>query len=148
LASSRAQLVALIGEAELRAQQPSDRVQVQRIGRGCLLAAVMRGDEERARGAMPGNTEMASEQQISAECIPGWMASDATTPPTGIVPSGPVGQASGMIAPALITGVRISTSMLARTAATFSASWALSASMLAKNGTAPCSNNGMVGAGW
>jgi hypothetical protein len=29
---------------------------------------------------------IAIEQQMSAECIPGWMACDATTPPTGIVP--------------------------------------------------------------
>ncbi len=29
-----------------------------------------------AAGATPGNTEIATEQQISAECMPGWIASD------------------------------------------------------------------------
>ena len=73
--------------------------------------------------ASRSNTVIAIEQQMSAECMPGWIASEATTPPTGIVPSRMSdGQASGMIAPARTTGTRISSSMWRSTAATFSAS--------------------------
>lgn len=52
------------------------------------------------------NTVMATEQQMSAEWNPGWMAfSVATTPPTGMIPAG---MASGMTTPALTVGTRIS----------------------------------------
>ena len=62
---------------------------------------------------MSPNTETAIEQQMSAECMPGWIASlAAMTPPTGIVPgAAPAGQASGMTAPATMVGTRISSAM-------------------------------------
>ncbi len=66
-------------------------------------------------GSTPGKIEIAIEQQISAECMPGWIASEATTPPTGIVPIGPAGQASGMIAAERTTGVRASARIVALT---------------------------------
>ena len=43
----------------------------------------------------------------------------AHAPPTGMVPLGPAGQASGMTAPSTTQGVRKTTSMVAFTAATW-----------------------------
>ena len=78
------------------------------------------------------NTEMAIEQQMSAECMPGWIASlAATTPPTGIVPGAePDGQASGMTVPATSVGTRISSAMCFSTEAMLSASSGSSGRML------------------
>ena len=69
---------------------------------------------------------------MSAECMPGWIASlAATTPPTGIVPgAAPDGQASGITAPATKVGTRMRSAMCFSTLAMFSASPASSARML------------------
>ena len=85
-------------------------------------------------GSMSPSTETAIEQQMSAECMPGWIASlAAMTPPTGIVPVAvPAGQASGMTAPATMVGTRISSAMCRSTEARFSASCASSARMLSR----------------
>ena len=76
---------------------------------------------------------------MSAECMPGWIASlAAMTPPTGIVPGAePAGQASGMTAPATMVGTRISSAMWRSTEAMFSASCASSARMLSRWASAP-----------
>ena len=64
-----------------------------------------------------------TEQQISAEWNPGCMAFLATTtPPTGMIPSLPVGQASGIKAPFSRVGVFISFFMVAITLLTLSSS--------------------------
>ncbi len=99
--------------------------------------------------APASKTVMAIEQQMSAECMPGWMAfSAATTPPTGMVPGVfSAGQASGMMAPARTVGTRISSAMWASTAATFAASASPSGTMLRWNGTAPVAWSGSPGGG-
>lgn len=91
----------------------------------------------------------AIEQQMSAECIPGWMAfSAATTPPTGIVPAAdPAGQASGMMAPARIVGTRISSIMWRSTAAILASSSGCSAEMLMRCASPPGSRSGITGGG-
>ncbi len=53
-----------------------------------------------------------------------------TTPPTGIVPAGPVGQASGITAPFTTVGVFINTFMELTTDSTFVSSNSFSAFML------------------
>ena len=90
-------------------------------------------------GSMSPSTETAIEQQMSAECMPGWIASlAAMTPPTGIVPVAvPAGQASGMTAPATMVGTRISSAMCRSTEARFSASCAFSARMLSRWASEP-----------
>jgi hypothetical protein len=77
-----------------------------------------------AFGSVPRNVLTASEQQMSEECMPGWIAfSVAATPPTGMVPGAdPDGQASAMTAPALIVGTRMSSVICRSTAAKFSIS--------------------------
>jgi hypothetical protein len=85
-------------------------------------------------GSTSPNTVTAIEQQISAECMPGWMAFlAATTPPTGIVPGAePEGHASGITDPATMVGTRISSRMWRSTDAMFSASIGSSALMLSR----------------
>ena len=83
-------------------------------------------------GSTSPSRENAIEQQMSAECMPGWMASlAATTPPTGIVPGAlPAGQASGITAPATRVGTRIRSAMWRSTPAMLSASSGSSGRML------------------
>ena len=77
-------------------------------------------------------TEIAIEQQMSAEWKPGWIASSvATIPPTGIVPKAmPAGQASGMIAPLTTVGTRINASICLITLAMLASSSAFAAAIL------------------
>ena len=86
-------------------------------------------------GSISPSTEIAIEQQMSAECMPGWIASlAATTPPTGMVPgAAPDGQASGITVPATSVGTRISSAMCLSTVAMLSASSGSSARMLSVN---------------
>src|SRR5262245_32786868 len=74
-----------------------------------------------AVGATSPKMVTAIEQQISAECMPGCMASlAAAIPPTGTVPGAePEGQASGMTEPATTVGTRISSRMWRSTLAMF-----------------------------
>lgn len=63
-------------------------------------------------------------------------SSQATTPPTGMVPSAvPDGQASGMTAPATMVGTRIKASICCATAATLARSSSFSASISIAKGT-------------
>ena len=89
----------------------------------------------RLGSSLRANTVMATEQQMSDEWNPGWIASShATTPPTGIVPSAvPDGQASGITAPATIVGTRINASMCWATAAMLARSNSFSASISIEN---------------
>ena len=91
----------------------------------------------------------AIEQQMSAECMPGWIASlVAATPPTGIAPSRwSEGQASGMTAPATTVGTRISSSIWRDTASILARSASSSASMLAVQRKAREARSGMAGGG-
>ena len=84
-----------------------------------------------AASSSRSSTVSAIEQQMSAEWKPGWIAfSAATTPPTGMS-FGPVGQASGMIAPAFRVGTRRIASIAARTCATLAPSSSFSGSIKA-----------------
>jgi len=83
-----------------------------------------------ARSSRRFSTVIATEQQMSAEWKPGWMASlVATAPPTGMVPGcPPLGQASGITAAPTIVGTRSSASMWRATSRLFACSSGVSAS--------------------
>ena len=71
----------------------------------------------------------------------------ATTPPTGMVPTGPAGQASGITAPATTVGVRMSPCIVRRTCSTLSASSGVVAAMFSCQASGSA-RKGTVGGSW